>query len=355
MYLMHHANFKSPMGVERSLMFVGKMYPTWAEQKAFAEGVRKEVFTNSEASQSSSLWISCLKAVQEITDRYGRWQNKYCTEMQDALLDMAIPGTGRVPLSKYWGSMLTGGEWTFSESEALLRQTGSLEGSAPDQVVRIANYIYSAANCVHLSKYYDACCVNECDTLLSDIEAQVDSSAVSPKRLVNMIESVRLRTMTDPIKLTPALRQRLEGIAAIHNGVVPLHSRSFAQFLHHTFPNDCPYPLTEDPVAEADWVSLEHPEAYVDLKVAQAYVDAFGHVSTESAVQLYSEIPWTDEEELFMSSLEVHHDLADTEPEAAAASRVWVIILMAVLAAVLSKYSDMLKSRSQGSPKEVYV
>eukprot|EP00928_Gymnodinium_smaydae_P076379 TRINITY_DN593_c0_g1_i6.p1 TRINITY_DN593_c0_g1~~TRINITY_DN593_c0_g1_i6.p1 ORF type:complete len:546 (+),score=113.58 TRINITY_DN593_c0_g1_i6:157-1794(+) len=355
MYLMHHANYTSPMGARQSLKLVSKLYPTWAEQKAFAEGVRKEVFSNGEASQSSSLWFSSLKAVQEVSERYGRWQNKYCTEMQDALLDMAVPGTGRVPLSKYWGSMLSGGEWTFSESEALLRQTGALEGSYPNEVVRIPNYVYSSANCLQLSRYYDVCCVNECDTLLGDIEAQVDSSLVAPKRLADMVESARLRTMSDQVKLTPALRQRLEDIAALHKGFVPLHSRSFAQFLHHTFPNDCPFPLTGDPVPRNEWVSLQQAEAYVDLKVAKAYVDEHGNVKSEDAVPLASDLPWTDEEEYFMSSLEVYHEFVDTEANPEGVSKKWVIMPMVVIAAVLSKYSAMFSSGSKASSKEFYV
>merc|ERR1719313_194924 len=43
-------------------------------------------------------------------------------------------------------------------------------------------------------------------------------------------------------KVTDMLRSRLEEVASVHDGKVPLHGRLFAQWLHYTFPRDCPFP-----------------------------------------------------------------------------------------------------------------
>ena len=34
----------------------------------------------------------------------------------------------------------------------------------------------------------------------------------------------------------------MEQVASHHGGKVPLHGRLFAQWLHHAFPRECPYP-----------------------------------------------------------------------------------------------------------------
>merc|ERR1719211_825799 len=43
-------------------------------------------------------------------------------------------------------------------------------------------------------------------------------------------------------ELHPILVARLEEIAKHHGGHVPLHGRLFAQWMHHAYPRECPYP-----------------------------------------------------------------------------------------------------------------
>merc|ERR1719379_520048 len=42
--------------------------------------------------------------------------------------------------------------------------------------------------------------------------------------------------------VSEGLRSKLEEVAKIHNGEVPLHGRLLAQWLHYAFPQDCPFP-----------------------------------------------------------------------------------------------------------------
>ena len=42
--------------------------------------------------------------------------------------------------------------------------------------------------------------------------------------------------------VAPSLERRLSDIADHHGGMVPLHGRLFAQWLHHLHPHECPYP-----------------------------------------------------------------------------------------------------------------
>merc|ERR1719482_335660 len=57
-------------------------------------------------------------------------------------------------------------------------------------------------------------------------------------------------------KVSESLRTRLEEVASIHNGKVPVHGRLFAQWLHFVFPRDCPFPH------EAGTVNPQTPVKY---------------------------------------------------------------------------------------------
>merc|ERR1711988_1582444 len=42
--------------------------------------------------------------------------------------------------------------------------------------------------------------------------------------------------------LSKSLMRRLQEVADKNHGQVPLHGRLFAQWMHHAFPRECPYP-----------------------------------------------------------------------------------------------------------------
>merc|ERR1712048_1223009 len=45
------------------------------------------------------------------------------------------------------------------------------------------------------------------------------------------------------VKLSPGMKDQLHDIArASPGGLVPLHGRLFAQWLHYAFPRECPFP-----------------------------------------------------------------------------------------------------------------
>lgn len=100
----------------------------------------------------------------------------------------------------------------------------------------IANYVLGPANCIAHSSYYSVCCLSECDTILADLERHVAAPSSSPENLLALVHN-----MSDNA-LPRGLIEKLHGIAARHNGEVPLHGRLFAQWLHFAFPYECPYP-----------------------------------------------------------------------------------------------------------------
>merc|ERR1719210_43724 len=49
-------------------------------------------------------------------------------------------------------------------------------------------------------------------------------------------------TVHAPRNLSSALLARLDEIAEHHAGQVALHGRLFAQWMHHAYPRECPFP-----------------------------------------------------------------------------------------------------------------
>jgi len=106
------------------------------------------------------------------------------------------------------------------------------------------------------------------------------------------------------------LVQRLRQVAQKHHGLIPLHGRLFAQWLHHAYPHQCPFPYTGHAIGNTSESRFSHPEwimeggdetsvlsdeeitCFVDgpcrLGSGSAYTDESGEV----------QIPWIDAEEL---------------------------------------------------------
>eukprot|EP00928_Gymnodinium_smaydae_P011817 TRINITY_DN14325_c0_g2_i1.p1 TRINITY_DN14325_c0_g2~~TRINITY_DN14325_c0_g2_i1.p1 ORF type:complete len:543 (+),score=97.55 TRINITY_DN14325_c0_g2_i1:67-1695(+) len=278
--------------------------PEWKDTLLFANEVRKSA-VDGEGAGFMSLWNLTLQVVEEIGERYGKWQNKHCVELKSKLMQMELPGTGRVPLSNFWKPYLKDEQWPFVESVETLQRLGALDDREPEHpFVIIPNYVYSSNNCLAGSTYYDVCCLNECESLLSEIEGSINAPAARPERLAKLLSHLPSATVEAPRDMPATLLQRLESVAEQYQGVVPLHGRLFAQILHHIYPRECPYPQ----VARSSNVETERRDMRVeeDARVSQAYVMKFARTALDakdSALAATNELPWTDEEELFLQSL----------------------------------------------------
>merc|ERR1719382_1252030 len=84
--------------------------------------------------------------------------------------------------------------------------------------------------------------MNECESLMGEIMRHVQAPAADPHDLLSFIGNLSSSSVDAPRKMSFLLAERLHLIAERHGGMVPLHSRLFAQWLHFAFPLDCPYP-----------------------------------------------------------------------------------------------------------------
>lgn len=334
---------------------IEEIYPTWNETKKWIHEVRKEVV--SVRPESRNTFETMIRVVEEIGDRYGRWQDQECLQLKDSLLKLEERGTGRVPLATFYEAALNG-QWQFSESKAYLRQLGSLDEADDGRpTVVIPNYVNSPTNCVASSKFYSVCCINECESLLGHLERTLTAPKATPTRIVEVIEMLPSATVDAPRKLPNKLVTRLEEIAAHHGGHVPFHARLFNQWLHHAYPRECPYPHlsgTSKPISPERWMEQTGENVEADADTMRWHVEEGKKVRQPD--EFLDELPWSAEEEFFIS----HVSVEPPSTGVSAAKMVhrglaFVAMLSAAVVTFLRLLSTAKDGMAAGPPSKVYV
>jgi hypothetical protein len=219
-----------------------ELYPTWPETQQFLREVYRSV-----APKRDYLYFNEMEnVIAEIGERYGRFQDIECRQFKDWLVaveDPGVGGAGRVRVSDFYGKALNDGKWQFSESIEYLRQLGALDESDPSNLrVIIPNYISGPSNCVASSAYYSVCCMDECESILGRLEQLIAAPEASAATILKLVPMVSSASMPSNRTLSPWLSHRLEEVARHHGGLVPLHGRLFAQWLHYAYPRECNFP-----------------------------------------------------------------------------------------------------------------
>jgi len=287
---------------------VSTLYPGFQETQQFLREVQQSVAPKRDYFYYSDV----ASLVEEVGDRYGRWQDHECRSLKDSLVDMEDPGTGgagRVRLADFYDAALNQGKWQFVESVEYLRELGALDESSPDNLrVIIANYVNGPSNCVASSSYYSVCCVNECDELLGNLEMQISAPEASPEDILALVSALPSSTVQGSRTLPSWLTHRLHEVATHHDGLVPLHGRLFGQWMHYAFPRECPFPhvlgTTRPQTAEA-WVEESQQDFAASAMDMKHYISmsaphqrrATETGALEDVLALESAM-WTMEEEL---------------------------------------------------------
>jgi len=175
-------------------------------------------------------------------------------------------------------------------------------------------------NCIDSSSFFNVCCRNECEDLMAHLEKNVSAPLADSERLLQLVAALPSDTVTAPREIPTHLQERLKQIATAHNGKVPLHSRLFAQWMHHAYPRECPYPHTSGsvrPFTADDWMkergeaitfeSRAHAKEYM-----QSICDMRGDCESPHNV---TELPWSTEEELPLQAEEPEPSPSPPEQE----------------------------------------
>merc|ERR1719330_836856 len=166
--------------------------------------------------------------------------------------------------------------------------------------VVIPNYIQSESNCLAGSSFYSVCCFDECEGLLGHLERELRGSSVAPSNVLAAVARLSSDTVHAPRNLSVALQSRLDGIAQIHGGIVPLHGRLFAQWMHHAYPRECRFPHVvgaSNRVSPNEWMDSMDLEAMASEEEMAVFVNHDEHDVMTEALKAEM-LPWSMAEEL---------------------------------------------------------
>mmetsp|Transcript_59891 Transcript_59891/g.115527 ORF Transcript_59891/g.115527 Transcript_59891/m.115527 type:complete len:576 (+) Transcript_59891:87-1814(+) len=279
---------------------VHKVYPNWPHLRAFIHETMKY------SLQSGSVaFTDAKRAVQEVAQRFGQWQDSECQDMKGALMKLEDRGTGRVRLADFYAKNIYGGKWQFRESIQYLRELGALDESNPNNPrVVIPNYVTGISNCIASSEYSAVCCLSECELIRERVEGILQSPEAEPGMITAIVATLPSASILANRTLSPVMLHRLNGIAMNHGGKVPLYGRLFAQWLHHAYPRECPFPHVSGSTAPKLQRDFEHAKksAKASLEVMRAHARRSapnGTAQAESSSPVEN-VAWTYEEELFV-------------------------------------------------------
>jgi len=364
------ANFTalSPASLRKQNAHIEDQYPSWPETKKWLHEVQAEV----KAGVKSFNMNAIETVVEHVGERYGRWQSKECTTLKQTLLGLEeAGGTGRVRLGDFYRSALHDGNWQFSESAAYLRQLGALDDSDSSALkLIIPNYINGPSNCIASSGFYAVCCIDECEDLLGHLESKLGAPTATPAEIVTLVAALPSASVPSNRTLSAALLRRLDDVAQHHGGRIPLHGRLFAQWMHHAYPRECPYPHvtgTTAPRTAEEWESETGDHVVASKEEMEGVIEASktsGRSQPNREEGLCSAM-WTMEEELVVKQQSARSPAAAPALGArtggraimrglalAGAAIFAVLTLVKMVGPMVSDASAGLKGSSRDAPKE---
>lgn len=287
----------SPSQVRRVRKHVPDVYPQWRETQDFV----REIMAAIAPKRDYFYFADIANVVEEVGERYGKWQDKDCHALKDELVAMEDKnqgGAGRVRLADFYKKAVHEEKWQFGESIAYLRQLGALDESDPQNLkVMIANYVNGPSNCVASSKYYSVCCRNECEDLLGQLEIQIAKPEGSAKEIAALVADLPSHTVPGKRSLPDWLLKRLDEVAAHHGGLVPLHGRLFMQWMHFAYPRECAYPHASGTTSYfrmEDIIEEEDPRKFLAEQSEMLH-----HIEKPVPNEtLHADAMWTHDEEL---------------------------------------------------------
>jgi hypothetical protein len=271
-------------------------YPVWKETQEFVRDVQREVLRTEHGSGPSFTVMS--NVVEEVGERFGHFQDAECRQMKDSLVALNDHGIGRVALSDFYRPALTDDSFQFAESMDYLRELGALDETDPSSPsVIVPNYVNAPANCIASSSFYSVCCLDECEQLMGHLESNIKAPDAPVATIVDLVSQLSSSTVEAPRTLPQSLLERLDEVAAPHSGQVQLHGRMFAQWLHHAFPRECPFPHVAGATAPRT------PDEWMDSTEAES-----GNKASKSAFASPEEMRQYVEKTTAKTPAEVHPD-----------------------------------------------
>jgi len=294
--------------LDRKKLIFSKKYTGWAEAKDWLAKILDPALSPGRKGVMDFDGVTGL--VSSIGEQYYTFNDLECKSLKSTLRELEGKKAGRVRLSQFYKTGLHS-HWRFNEKAEYLRSLGALDESDPDTPrVIVPNYVMARTNCLEASKLYAICCRNECEDLMGHIEQQVGAEAAYPDQIVSLAAALPSDTVSAPRNLSSVLVKRLREVASRNGGKVPLHGRLFAQWMHHAYPHECPYPHEvgkTNPQTPDEWMkvtgnseSMASTQEMIHQVESDTCASDAPHAGSGCGEEEDSELPWNEAEELLL-------------------------------------------------------
>jgi len=293
---------------------------------------------------------AAAKIANDAGARYGKYNDMECQKLKKTLMNAFPKGkaTGRLRLVDFYRLGLDPSlEINLAEKKDFLRTMGALdESNASSPMVIIPNYLSAKPNCLQATSLYSVCCSNECEGLLGELEKRIAAPTASPEDIARLVRALPSSTVEAPREIKESLLGRLNDIASLHGGEVNLHGRLFAQWMHHAYPSECPYPHeagVTDPVSPDGWTSGEMDiEASEEERRQHVEEDSCG--PEQAAEEWDGELPWSSTEELLSVAATRKMQSFDTAAKSGSLARLlkklFLMLLVGSCAGLLVRFAS---------------
>jgi hypothetical protein len=251
--------------VQKAKVYLDKTHSGWPQLQAFARDVMKGTSLGRQLN-----FDEMVQVAEKIGEGYVKWQGQDCLRVKQELSAKPSHHDGYVKLSDVKLSESSGRRTLFTESAKDLEKLGVLRDT--NYVVKpaeteteliIPNYVNSQSMCLSTASFYTACCVNECEGLLSKLERDVAAPTADHTQLTRVMAALPGKSIPEP------LLKELPSLADKNTGLVSLHGRELAGWMHRAFPLECPAP---DKVHDQKVTNPKTPDEWMgesDLKVSE--------------------------------------------------------------------------------------
>ncbi|CAK9022074.1 unnamed protein product [Durusdinium trenchii] len=260
-------------------------FPRHAEAQELLFEIAHEV-VGSAASDAVYDFALLQTILSKFGQRLGALEDNECQVMKTKLTSLEYRGgNGLVRLGDFYAD-----QEHFTEGAEYLRSSGVLDESDPeDPKVIIPNYLASPSNCVQPAGYYSICCFDECEALMDQVEKNLEAPMGTAEKIADVVSGLASASQPANRTLSPRLLQLLDDVAGHHGGMVPIHGRLFAQWMHEAYPRECSYPAT------AQRSSLDNDIGHVEDSEKEKYAQiAKKHENRTTTTST----PWIMKEEL---------------------------------------------------------
>jgi hypothetical protein len=234
-YMMEHAlgmNLDVSLleDVKKAKAHLEKSHAGWPDLQAFAQDVKRKASPGRDWD-----FAEIVQLVKKLGESYVQFQRKDCSRVTDELMAKPSYHSGRVALSEVKSSHVAGRRSLLTEDKLQMEKLGASSNGE----LYIANYVNSQSMCLATASFHTACCMNECEGLLAQLEREAAAPTVEPGRLA------KLMTALPGSGISESLLHQIPSLVEKDSGHVLLHGGALSAWMHEAFPLQCAAPQTD--------------------------------------------------------------------------------------------------------------